>query len=313
MKINYGIISTAEITKRFIPAVRIEGGTVWAAASRNFERAQQFCKEQRIPRAYGSYKELYEDPAINIVYIATINSTHISEIKQALSYHKHVICEKPLALCEKDAIEIFELANKKGLFLMEAQKSIFLPVTNVIKSYIESGALGALHQVEMTAGFDSPAASWMHEPSQGGVVYGSASYTIEYLDYLLQPNSILVQAQGTKEANGTIDLVSINLKMDEVLINSRITMKSPLDSYAIFYFETGYIKIKNYWKAREAEIHSDKELKILHFPEEFEMRYEAAHIHECLKKGVIESPIMNSERTIKCCRLVERIIKDVSQ
>ncbi len=312
MQFNYGIISTAEITKRFIPSVRIEGGTVWAAASRNFEKAQRFCKEQEIKKAYGSYKELYEDPVINIVYIATINSTHIFEIKQALSYGKHVICEKPLALCEKNAKEIFKLANKKGLFLMEAQKSIFLPVTNVIKSYIDSGVLGALQKVEMSAGFASPAASWMHEPSQGGVVYGSASYTIEYLDYLLQPDSISVQAQGTKEANGTIDSVSIHMKMDEVLINSRITMKCPLASYAFFYFKTGYIKIKNYWKARECEIHSNKETKILHFSEEFEMRFEAAHIHECLKKGLLESPVMNAERTIKCCRLVEEIISEIS-
>lgn len=312
MKFNYGIISTAEITKRFIPAVRIEGGTVHAAASRNFKKAKQFCKEQEIKKAYGSYKELYEDSAIHIVYIATINSTHISEVKQALSYGKHVICEKPLALCEKDAKEIFELANKKGLFLMEAQKSVFLPITNVIKAYIESGELGALHQVEMTAGFASPAAPWMHVPGQGGVVYGSASYTIEYLDYLLQPDSILVQAQGTKEANGTIDSVNINLKMDEVLINSRITMKCSLASSAIFYFDTGYIKIKDYWKARECEIHSEKETKIVRFPEEFEMRYETAHIHECLKKGLLESPIMNSERTIKCCRLVEKIISEIS-
>ncbi len=308
---RYGVISTAGIAKRFIPAVRESGGVVLAAASRNIERAREFCIQNDISKAYGSYRELYNDPGINIVYIATTNQTHVTEIKEALSHGKHVVCEKPLVLTKKDAIDVFALARKKGLFLMEAQKSVFLPVTDLVKSYIDHKELGALHQISMIASFESPAAPWMHEPQQGGVVYGSASYTIEYLDYLLDSDEIQVQTLGTMEESGTVDAVSINMKINEVLINSKISMRAPAESYAIFYFEQGYIKIKDYWKARECEIYSKDNKEIRSFPEKYEMRYEVEHINDCLKKGLIQSPIMSEERTVKCCEIVERIIQEL--
>ncbi len=144
-------------------------------ASRSLDRARAFCQENNIEKAYGSYEELYQDPEITAVYITTINREHFHEMKQALNYGKHVLCEKPFTLSKPQAIEIFQLAKEKGLFVMEMQKSLFLPVTDLIKTYIDSGMLGKLHQVNMSASFQSPKASWMHEKDQGGVVYGSAS------------------------------------------------------------------------------------------------------------------------------------------
>lgn len=307
MKINYGIISTAAIGKRFIGAVRANGGAVTAAASRSLDTARAFCEENNIEKAYGSYEELYQDPQITAVYIATINREHFHEMKQALNHGKHVLCEKPFTLSKHQSEEIFQLAKKKGLFVMEMQKSLFLPVTGLIKSYIDSGLLGKLHQVDMSASFQSPKATWMHEKDQGGVVYGSASYTFEYLDFLLEPADVIVQALGTRGKTGVQDSVSLNIKMDDVLISSRISMRGSAESFAVFYFEKGFIKTNEYWKADRCEIHTGQGIEQIEKPVDFEMIYEVAHGDECIRQGLTESPVMTGERTLRCCEIVDQV------
>lgn len=311
MQFNYGIVSTAAITKRFIGAVRECKGVVVAAASRSLTKAKEFCLENKIPKAYGTYEELYKDPKVSIVYIATNNGTHVQEINNALKAGKHVLCEKPIALSKKDAAEVFTAAKAKGLFLMEMQKSVFLPVTNLIKYCISSGHLGKLHQIEMSASFKSPKAPWMHDPKQGGVVYGSASYTIEYLDYLISPKNTQVRACASKESSGTVDAVSINLKMDQVLISSHITMRADSVSRAVFYFEHGKIEVPDYWKATKCVIEMPDGTSEKEFPVEYEMQFEVGHVQDCLEQGMIQSPIMTKKRSILCCSIVDEIFHNI--
>lgn len=313
MKINYGIISTAAIGKRFIGAVRANGGSVIGVASRSLDKAREFCEENNIQKAYGSYEELYQDPQITAVYISVINREHFHEMKQALNNGKHVLCEKPFTLSKQQAEEVFQLAKEKGLFVMEMQKSLFLPVTDMIKAYIDSGKLGKLHQVDMSASFQSPKALWMHEKDQGGVVYGSASYTFEYLDYLLEPADVFVQALGTKGKTGVHDSVGLNIKMDDVLISSRISMRGPAENFAAFYFEKGFIKTNEYWKADRCEIHTDQGVELIERTVDFEMKYEAAHAEECIRQGLTESPVMTAERTLRCCGIVDQVVEFLGQ
>jgi predicted dehydrogenase len=310
MEIRYGLIATAAITKRFIGAVQDTGGILEAIGSRNLQKAKEFANVYRITKAYGSYEEVYQDEAVNVVYIATINEQHADQIKQALRHHKHVLCEKPIVLNRKDAKEIFTLAKENNVFVMEMQKSVFLPITNLVKEYIDTKKLGSLLQIEMNASFENPTASWMHEPHQGGVVYGSASYTIEYLDYLLEPKNTVVQSLATKEDTGTINQVNMNIKMDQVLIISRISMGILMPNYATFYFEKGYLVVEDYWKARKVEIHTRRGIETITKTVMHEMQYEVEHIEECIQEGLLESPIMSWQRTMKCITIVDQIIKE---
>lgn len=307
MKLHYGILSTATITSRFICAVQEYGDSVHAIASRSLEKAEKMAQQYHIPKAYGSYDELYQDDDVDIIYIATINASHATEIEKALSHGKHVICEKPIALSGNEAKKLFAFAKKQKRFLMEAQKSLFLPITQKIKTMIENKELGSLHQIEMSASFPNPKASWMHDPLQGGVIYGSASYTIEYLTYLLKPEYIKLQALGTKEMNGTCNQVSINIRMDEVLINSRIAMNVATQKHALFYFDNGYINVPEYWKARCCFIHKGNHVEKVNFPVTYEMIYEVEHVHACISNNVYISPIMSDKISIACCEYVEQM------
>ncbi|MEG0736634.1 MAG: Gfo/Idh/MocA family oxidoreductase [Longicatena sp.] len=306
MNLRYGIITCATITDRFMHAVLEYGDTLVAIASRSLEKAQEKAQAYGI-KAYGSYEELYKDEHIDVVYIASNNATHVQEIKQALHHGLHVICEKPIALSKEQANEVFELAKEKGLFLMEAQKSVFLPVMQDIKQHIQAQTFGHLHQIEMSCSFPSPSSPWMHDPTQGGVVYGSANYTLELLDYVLEPKTTTIQASGLFESTQACERVSMNIVMDDTLINSRISMNGDTLHHAIFYFDQGYIHVPSYWKAREYTIHTQQQTTTIQHPVDYEMIYEVAHIHECIEKGLLESPIMSAKRSITCCTLVDEI------
>ena len=93
---------------------------VVAVAARNLKSAEDFAAKFDIKKAYGSYKELANDPYVEVVYVGSINTTHLEICKMLLNHDKHVLCEKPLGMNVKETEEMLKLAQKKKLFFMEA-------------------------------------------------------------------------------------------------------------------------------------------------------------------------------------------------
>lgn len=315
MNYTYGIISAASITPRFIQAAAATQDHVGAIASRSLAKAQEMAQTYHIEKAYGSYEELYQDETIDIVYIALPNHLHVEEARNAILHKKHVLIEKPFALHAADALSLFQLAQEHNVFLMEAQKSVFLPATKRLRDIIKNEELGELCQIQMLSSFPAPSKEhhWMYRPF-GGCLYGSASYTIEYLMYLLNNPTLDINAIGLLGEQGAIHEVSLNITVnEEMLANSHITMGHRTHNHAILYFRDGYVEVPEYWKARKLRIVSyDGTEYEEEFPIDFEMIYEVEHIHDCLKQGRITSPIMSAERTILCVQMVEQLAKDIN-
>ena len=82
-------------------------------------RAKVFAEENGIPKWYGSYEELTQDPAVQVVYVAGTTNAHAESSKLALNNGKHVLCEKAFAMNLRETREVLDLAKKKGLFVME--------------------------------------------------------------------------------------------------------------------------------------------------------------------------------------------------
>jgi predicted dehydrogenase len=112
--VNWGIISTAKIGwEHVIPAIqKSKNSEVSALASRNLLKAKTLAKKFKIPKSYGSYKELYKDPDIDIIYNPLPNHLHIKTSIEASSYGKHILLEKPLSLKAKDLDPLIKVAKK---------------------------------------------------------------------------------------------------------------------------------------------------------------------------------------------------------
>jgi predicted dehydrogenase len=150
-KIRWGILSTAKIaTETVIPAMQASSvrGEVLAIASRNQETATAAAARLGIPRAYGSYEELLDDPDIDAVYNPLPNHLHVPWSVRALEAGKHVLCEKPLARNVAEAMILVEAGRRhQELKLMEAFMYKFHPQWHRVRSLLEEGAIGELRTV----------------------------------------------------------------------------------------------------------------------------------------------------------------------
>ena len=104
-KVAWGVLSTAKIgLEKVIPAMQ-KGiySEIKAIASRNLESAQNAANKLAIPKAYGSYEDLVNDPDIEAVYIPLPNHLHVQWAEKCMKTVKHVLLEKPIGLNYKEA------------------------------------------------------------------------------------------------------------------------------------------------------------------------------------------------------------------
>lgn len=81
-----------------------------------------------------------------------MNPQHLESCKLMLESGKHVLCEKPLAMNEKQARQLIDLARSKKLFFMEAVWSRCFPAYERLRNIIDSGEIGDIKYVGMTFG-----------------------------------------------------------------------------------------------------------------------------------------------------------------
>jgi len=150
-QLKWGILSTAKIAReKLIPAIqKSKSGIVVAIASRDFEKAKQTAEQLGIPRAYGSYEALLQDPEVDAIYIPLPNHLHVAWSKQAIAHGKHVLCEKPIALSSAQAFDLQEFsALHPTVKLMEAFMYKFHPQWSKAKQWLAEGRIGKLQQVQ---------------------------------------------------------------------------------------------------------------------------------------------------------------------
>jgi predicted dehydrogenase len=146
--VRLGIVSTADINRKVIPGAHASDKVeLTAVASREQRRAEEYAKAWKIPRAYGSYEALLEDPDIDAVYISLPNTMHREWSIRSLEAGKHVICEKPFSRHPADVEEAFAAAERSGRLLTEAFMYRHNPQTARVAELIREGAIGELRVV----------------------------------------------------------------------------------------------------------------------------------------------------------------------
>jgi predicted dehydrogenase len=111
--VKWGIISTANIgVAKVIPGMlKSKDIEIVAISSRRRKTAEEWAGKLGIPKAYGSYEEMLADPEIEAVYNPLPNHLHVPLTLAAAKAGKHVLCEKPIAITAKEAIELRKVKN----------------------------------------------------------------------------------------------------------------------------------------------------------------------------------------------------------
>ena len=141
-RLRWGILGTGGIARLFTADLLTAGLTAAAVGSRTQESADAFAAEYGIPTAHASYEALVADPNVDVIYISTPHPFHAEGAILALEHGKHVLVEKPFTLNAADAARVTALAEQKGLVVLEAMWTRWLPHMHRIRELIASGALG---------------------------------------------------------------------------------------------------------------------------------------------------------------------------
>ncbi len=147
--VRWGILGAANIAlQKVIPGMQKSAlAQVVAIASRDIAKSRAAANRLGIPRAYGSYQELIDDPDIDAIYNPLPNHLHVPWSIRAAERGKHVLCEKPIALTAREARELLEVRDRTGVQIGEAFMVRTHPQWHKVREIIASGRIGELRLI----------------------------------------------------------------------------------------------------------------------------------------------------------------------
>jgi polar amino acid transport system substrate-binding protein len=184
-KVNLGVIGAGQFASGVLlprlarnPAVRMvrlataRGATAAAAA-----------KRLGIPKASCRAEDVFEDPEVQAVLIATRHNQHAEQAMMALAMGLDVFVEKPLALNREELAQLRETAAQSGRILMVGFNRRFAPLAEKAKQWFEPrvGPLALLARINAGR---LPEGSWLLDPEiGGGRIIGEVCHFVDLFQY----------------------------------------------------------------------------------------------------------------------------------
>ena len=315
--IRWGVIGPGSIATAFAEAMQwAEGGTITAVASRSAERAEAFGDRFDIPTRYGDYDALAADPDVDVVYVATPHSRHEVDTIALLRGGKHVLCEKPLALNARQATRMAEEARSRGLFLMEAIWSRFLPAYRSLVDIIGAGRIGQPMLVEADFGFRRPVDPDHRHFARalgGGALLDLGIYPIQLCTLVLGPIERVV-SDGVVGETGVDEVVTALLHHPEGGLGVvKAAIRVNLTCTARIAGTEGVIDLP-------AMMHCPNSLTVSsaagvdRIDSSYEgngLRFEIDEVHRCLAEGRTESDVVPLDESIALATTLDAIRADL--
>jgi dihydrodiol dehydrogenase / D-xylose 1-dehydrogenase (NADP) len=312
--IRWGIMGTGTIANSFVKGLSaLEGAELYAVASRSKEKAEDFGKKYDAIKIYDSYEQLVKDKDIDIIYIATPNTSHKDNILLCLNNEKPVLCEKPFTINAKEAGEVISLAREKKLFLMEAMWSRFFPIMKKINEWLNDGVIGDLRMVTADFGFrrEGPSEERKVSPNRGGgALLDVGVYPISFASTVFGKYPKQITGITSLYDTGVDQQSSMLLGYDKgemAVLSCAINTPTPKEARIIG--NKGSIYIPDFSRATKATLSIIGEEAIdIEVPLEGNgYNYEAAAAMDCLRERKIESDIMPLDETLSIIKIMDEL------
>jgi predicted dehydrogenase len=169
-----------------IPAFKSAGAKLKTVVSGGGVSAVHFGSKYGFSGASTDGAEVFNDPSIDTVVVATRHDAHARQVLAALRAGKHVFCEKPLCLTQQDLAEIeAEASARPGQLLMVGFNRRFAPLMIKAKSLVETVSEPKAVIITVNAG-DVPASHWIQDPQiGGGRILGEACHFIDLIRHIV--------------------------------------------------------------------------------------------------------------------------------
>jgi xylose dehydrogenase (NAD/NADP) len=216
--IRWGILGTARINGRVIPAMRLaRRSELIAVASRERARAEAYARQWSVPRAVVGYQTLLDDSSIDAVYIPLPNTDHLAWTLAAIAAGKHVLCEKPLALDAADVDRIAAAAAEARVVVEEGFMYRHEPLTARVMELLNDGAIGKVRAV--VSGFTFALTTGPNirlDPALGGgSLWDIGCYPVTYAQLIMGHEPKMVFGTAHWHASGVDEEFMGMLRFDE--------------------------------------------------------------------------------------------------
>jgi len=317
-RFRWAVIGPGGIANQFAAALAAVPGARLAAvfardAAKGEAYARQWQREGEAPaRVTTVLAELLADASIDAVYVATPHSHHGEYIRAALLAGKAVLCEKPLVTSLEEGQELIVLAREKGVFLMEALWTRFLPAYELAGRMLREGAIGELRAMQSSFCFPAP-----YDPQHrlwnpalaGGALWDIGIYNLAVTRWVLQqmnggicPEPLALDVQAKLAPSGVDAAVHVSLHFpDGVTSQFRCGFDAVSanafevqGSQAALRFPQGF----SYAEVVELDVHQSpvKRVEAPFVLNGFEG--EVAEAQACIRAGLLESPRMPHSETL---------------
>ncbi|MFD1384379.1 Gfo/Idh/MocA family protein [Rhodanobacter aciditrophus] len=317
-EVRWGIIGTGTIAKAFAADFRYaKTGELRAVASRDKGSADAFAEQFGIELAMVDYFSLINSHEVDVIYIAVPHVFHFELTKACILAGKHVLCEKPFTLNQAQAKELFELAQAKEVFVMEAMWSRFNPAVEQALEWVEEGEIGNAQSVQASFGFaleQDPSHRLFNRELGGGALLDVGIYPI-FLAQLIFGKPDFVQNQAVVGDTDVDLLEQLLLGWDGgqlASLEASIITQQP--NRAVISGTHGYIEFdKEWYKAKAITLcKQDGSEHTMTF--DFQgvgYQFEVEEVNRCIQEGVLQSPNHLWEDTLNLLSTMDEIRQDI--
>ena len=313
---RWGILGAGKIAEKFCTALNfVQGAEVYAVASRNSANAAAYAGKFNAVKHYDNYDQLVKDENVDIIYIATPHAFHYEQTINCLEHKKPVLCEKPVALSYRQAMEMVNAAKENDVFFMEGMWTACMPFIEKIKSLINDDVIGKPQNLSADFGFSAPVdlEGRLYKKALGGGSMMDVGIYPLFLATLILGEPSLIKSVSKLSESGVDEYMNVVLQYaneQSAHLLSSISFNTPIE--AVIMGTKGRIEIQQPWfKATDFLVHLNdgtvQNFSTPHLSNGFE--YEITEVMRCLDNGLLESSKMPHQLTLSISKIMEDILK----
>lgn len=256
--LNWAVLGTGVIANEMAQALVKMNKRLYAVANRTHQKALDFADRYGVPKVYDQIDEVFEDEAVDIIYITSPHNTHYEFMKKALEHGKHILVEKSITLNSRELDEMIALAAEKKLILAEAMTIWHMPIYKKLWEIIQSGQLGKVQIITMNFGsfkeYDM-SNRFFNMNLAGGAMLDIGVYALSIVRSFMEEKPEDIVSQWKASPTGSDEQATILLKnKQEQMATVALSMHSKQPKRAMISCEKGYIEITEYPRADKAVI-----------------------------------------------------------
>ncbi len=206
------------------------------------------------------FDAMCNDPEVDLIYVAVPHGLHYEYAVKAIDAGKAVLAEKAFTLTQAQAKDLAERAAAKGVFIMEAMWTRFLPLYRTLQAEIAAGVIGEVKYTSAYFGFPVPFGEehrLIAKNLGGGSLLDQGVYTVTFADIFfggIDPTNI--EAKGVLLQNGVDGTTMINLEYgDDRFAQANSSIIIGFGTEAFIAGTKGHIHVKgSFWNADDATI-----------------------------------------------------------